>query len=195
MLSHPFGRATFAQSDVLDVQAVRDFAKTYRACVCATQHYHDYIFSNVHMPRRLLEIQVDIVVDNQIVVALALIDIGATHTFMAHRFIKKNNIKTQTLQEVMRVHVANGSAIKTSERTSPVVMRIGKDYAAPTRFISLDLERYDILLGLDWLAKHDAVLYASVRKMVFYTKTKTARVEHTVHVERDAAPSSAQART
>ena len=173
----------------MNVENMRVYARVYRACLCdSSQRYHDYVLTNTHMPRRLLEIRVNMLIDNRVVPAFALIDIGATHTFMARRFIKRHGIRTQELPDTMRVRVADGSAIRTSERTHALVMRIGDAYAERTSFISLDLERYDVLLGLDWLEKHDAVLYAKARKMIFYTTSSRTRVEHILYVERDAAP-------
>ena len=178
--------------DIVDVKGMQEFLKSYRArvCACTTHEYHDFIFSNIHRPRRLLEVRVELLINNKVVSALALIDIGATHTFMAHSFITRHNVKTQELGNTMRVHVANGAGIATNHRTTPLVLRIGDAYAEPTSFISLDLVRYDILLGLDWLEKHDAVLYTSARKMVFYTQCqiRRTRVEHTLYVGCTAPP-------
>ena len=189
---HQLDETTDRLGDIVDVKGMQEFLKGYpaRVCACTTHGFHDFIFSNIHRPRRLLEVRVDLIINNNVVSALALIDIGATHTFMAQSFINKHTVKTQDLGNTMRVHVANGAGITTNHRTTPVVMRIGDVYAEPTSFISLDLVRYDILLGLDWLEEHDAVLYTGARKMVFYTQCqiRRTRVEHTLHVGCTAPP-------
>lgn len=132
--SHRTDETTDRLGDVVDVQGMREFLKSYRAHVFAgtTHEYHDFIFSTIHTPRRLLEVRVELVINNRIVSALALIDIGATHTFMARTFIGEHNVKTQELGDTMRVHVANGAGITTNHRTTPMVMRIGNAYAEPT---------------------------------------------------------------
>ena len=111
---------------------------------------------------------------------------------MARQLIKRHGISTQDLPDTMRVRVADGSAIRTNERTHALAMRIGDVYTAPISFISLDLERYDVLLGLDWLETHDAVLYAKARKMIFFTTSDHTKVEHTLYVGRDAAPTQGE---
>ena len=109
---------------------------------------------------------------------LALVDIGATNSFVAKNFVERYDCPTRIIAP-LRVHCAAGDPVRTERQTDKLVMRIGERFASPTRFVVLDLARYDLLLGLDFLRKHRAIVDLGAHKVVLYHQG----VEHTFCVD------------
>ena len=89
--------------------------------------------------------------------AYALVDPGATHSFISVPFTEKHQIESQPIDGRMVVSVPNGD-IMISERIVPGSRLViqNKDFLAD--LIVLGIHVFDIVLGMDWLSKHRAAL-------------------------------------
>ena len=89
--------------------------------------------------------------------AYALVDPGATHSFISISFTKRHQIESQPIDGHMVVSVPNGD-IMISERIVPVSRLViwNKDFLA--YLIVLGIHDFNIVLGMDWLSKHRATL-------------------------------------
>ena len=89
--------------------------------------------------------------------AYALVDPGATHSFMSVPFTERHQIESQPIDGRMVVSVPNGDTM-ISERIvlgSRLVIQ-NKDF--PTYLIVLGIHDFDIVVGMDWLSRHRATL-------------------------------------
>ena len=161
-------------SNVYNVDAAREFSRAHRSTVDGSGKYDDFIFAAVAKPSKLIEVIVTLDVDGVLQEALALVDIGATNSFVARRFVERYKCATRTIQP-LRVHSANGNPVSTNQQTQALVMRLGDRFICPTRFVVMDLAKYDILLGLDFLKRHRAVVDLGTQQMVLVHRG----VEHT----------------
>ena len=87
--------------------------------------------------------------------AYALVDPGATHSFISVPFTKRHQIESHPIDGRMVVSVPNGDTM-ISERIVPGSRLViqNKDFSAD--LIVLGIHDFDIVLGMDWLSKHRA---------------------------------------
>ena len=89
--------------------------------------------------------------------AYALVDLGATHSFISIPFTERHQIESKPIDGRMVVSVPNGVTM-ISERIVPGSRLLiqNKDFSA--NLIVLGIRDFDIVLGMDWLSKHRAAL-------------------------------------
>ena len=89
--------------------------------------------------------------------AYALVDLGATHSFISVPFTERHQIESQPIDGRMVVSVPNGDTM-ISERIVPGSRLViqNKDFLAD--LIVLGNRDFDIVLGMDWLSRHKANL-------------------------------------
>ena len=86
--------------------------------------------------------------------AKVLIDPGSTHSFVRPRFMKELKLRYENLPYVVEVSTPTGKqALETDKiyRNCDVMI---KDRPFPADLIFLAIHGYDIILGMDWLAKY-----------------------------------------
>ena len=88
--------------------------------------------------------------------ARALIDCGATHSFVSETWVRKSNIPTYFTGQMTTVTLADGHHQVTPERrTKDQEWRIG-DFSWQESMTVIQLQsRYDMVLGKPWLAAHN----------------------------------------
>ena len=89
--------------------------------------------------------------------AYALVDPGATHSFISVPFTERHQIESQPIDGRMVVSVPNGD-IMISERIVPGSRLVIQNKDFPADLIVLGINDFDIVLGMDWLSKHRATL-------------------------------------
>ena len=89
--------------------------------------------------------------------AYALVDLGATHSFISIPFTERHQIESQPIDGRMVVSVPNGDTMISEMIVlgSRLVIQ-NKDF--PADLIVLGIHDFDIVLGMDWLSKHRATL-------------------------------------
>ena len=87
--------------------------------------------------------------------ALALLDTGASHSFVSLRFIETNRINFQKV--VDSATVADGQSMPLHGKTK-IHMMFGSFQNNASVYVAALNPAYDIILGMDWLDKHHAVL-------------------------------------
>ena len=82
----------------------------------------------------------------------ALIDSGATHSFIHHTRVKEWKLPTKTLESPLNIYTVDGSEHKDGQVTKyiQVPSQIG-DWKGNIRLLITDLHDSTILLGADWL--------------------------------------------
>jgi hypothetical protein len=84
-----------------------------------------------------------------------LFDSGATHSFLSIMFIKLSRLSVRTVEVGLKVATTVGKTVTCSRiaRGCPITIK-GRTFQA--NLIVLPLHGYNVILRMDWLAKHFA---------------------------------------
>ena len=89
--------------------------------------------------------------------AYVLIDPGATHSFISAKFIAQVNIEIQPIDCSMVVSLPTGdSLIANRVYMGCRVIIEGHEFRA--NLVLLDIQDFDVILGMDWLSRHHATM-------------------------------------
>jgi hypothetical protein len=93
--------------------------------------------------------------------AVILFDSGASHTFISKKFVEKYCIPCIESKEGFIIH-SPGGQIFTKEVAFHVPVTLAeRDF--PTNMIVLKSQDIDVILGMNWLAQHKAILNTDLR--------------------------------
>ncbi|XP_075487889.1 uncharacterized protein LOC142527061 [Primulina tabacum] len=87
----------------------------------------------------------------------ALLDSGATHSFISESFVKRLGIIPVAMDLDFRVSIPSGDQMFTSRIVRRLELRL-QQKAVQADMIVLPLPESDIILGMDWLASHGVVI-------------------------------------
>ncbi|XP_073049486.1 uncharacterized protein [Primulina eburnea] len=87
----------------------------------------------------------------------SLLDSGATHLFISESFVKRLGIIPVAMDSVFRVSIPSGDQMFASQIVKRLELRLQK-YMVHPDLIVLSLPEFDIILGMDWLSCHGAVI-------------------------------------
>jgi hypothetical protein len=93
--------------------------------------------------------------------AIILFDSGASHTFISKKFVEKYCIPCIESREGFIVHSLGGQ-IFTKEVAFHVPVTLA-EWDFPTNMIVLKDQDIDVILGMNWLAQHKAILNTDLR--------------------------------
>ncbi|KAG3147461.1 hypothetical protein PC128_g23789 [Phytophthora cactorum] len=104
----------------------------------------------------------------------ALVDLGASNNFVRQQSLPKLNFEdVDTPRRVLEVRLATGTTVRTEKR----VVRVCFSYKHPVfveDLIVLDLDdKFDLVLGMPWLARHDPVVNWEKRTLVRFGRNAT----------------------
>ncbi|XP_073291065.1 uncharacterized protein [Primulina huaijiensis] len=113
--------------------------------------------------------------------AYVLFDCGAVHSFMSKRFAKKLGTKPDNLEEPYRVATPANRILETRALYRDIGVLIdNQNFKA--NLIQLNMVEFDVILGMDWLAKNPALVDCHGKtvtiqaphqeKILFHGKTK-----------------------
>ncbi|KAJ3704277.1 hypothetical protein LUZ61_007982 [Rhynchospora tenuis] len=89
--------------------------------------------------------------------AYSLIDTGASHSFVSQNFVNLNGWETEPRDRVMLVQTPLGKTVLVDRVCRNLRVQIaGRNLTA--ELVVLDMRDFDVLLGLDWLTTHHAVI-------------------------------------
>ncbi|XP_073017316.1 uncharacterized protein [Primulina eburnea] len=125
--------------------------------------------------------------------AYTLFDCGATHSFVSRRFAKKLKLEHDILSEPLRVATPASKTIETHK-----VYRNCKICICNQTFemelIQLNMVEFDIILGMDWLAKNHAIVDCQKKDIRLQTPAKGEVVYHGKSKEIKSLLTASQAR-
>jgi hypothetical protein len=93
--------------------------------------------------------------------AVILFDSGALHTFISKKFVEKHCIPYNESREGFIIH-SPGGQIFTKEVAFHVPVILA-EWDFPTNMIVLKGQDIDVILGMNWLAQHKAILNTDLR--------------------------------
>ena len=89
--------------------------------------------------------------------AYALIDPGATHSFISMKFITQVNLEIQPIDCSMVVSLPTGDSL-IADRVYMGCRVIIEGYEFRANLVLLDIQDFDVILGMDWLSRHHATM-------------------------------------
>jgi hypothetical protein len=87
---------------------------------------------------------------------IILFDSGASHTFISKRFVEQHCIPYDESREGFKIHSPGGQIFTKEVAFQVPVTLAGRDF--PTNMIVLKGQDIDVILGMNWLAQHKAIL-------------------------------------
>src|SRR5688572_22693398 len=93
--------------------------------------------------------------------AIILFDSGASHTFISKKFVEQHHIAYHESKEGFKIHSPGGQIFTREVAYQVPVSLAGRDF--PTNMIVLKGQDIDVILGMNWLAKHKATLNTDQR--------------------------------
>jgi hypothetical protein len=99
--------------------------------------------------------------------ACTLFDFGATHSFISTLYAKICHISTQPLDQDLLVQTPRGEKLTCNRiiMNYPIII---KDRILPANFVVLKTLGYNILLGMDWLARYYACINCREKEVIFH---------------------------
>ena len=98
--------------------------------------------------------------------AVVLFDTRATHSFVSTPFMKKLDIPLRTLEDTFLTTLPSGEIMPSDHMLQAVLIRIA-NRELYCNLIVLDMQDYDIILGMDFLSKYGASIECRKRKVIF----------------------------
>ncbi|XP_022156067.1 uncharacterized protein LOC111023035 [Momordica charantia] len=98
--------------------------------------------------------------------AYALFDSGSSHSFIASTFVQHADLELESLGFLLSVSTPSGSVLVTSQ-----VVKGGQlsfdGQTLEVKLIQLDMQDFDVILGMDWLAANEANINCSKKEVNF----------------------------
>ncbi|KAK8952452.1 hypothetical protein KSP39_PZI004219 [Platanthera zijinensis] len=89
--------------------------------------------------------------------ARVLFDSGVTHSFVARRFVDKHRLNVDQLGDSFNIKLPSSDSVISSQGVLRCPIYLG-NFLAFADLMILDLADFDVILGMDWLSKYDAVI-------------------------------------
>ena len=91
------------------------------------------------------------------ILANALIDFAATHSFASNAFVRKLGTTPECLEVNYSVTIPSGDEIISNQilRACQILIDGRSLYA---NFVVLNIQDFDVILGMDWLTKYHAII-------------------------------------
>ncbi|KAJ9671051.1 hypothetical protein PVL29_027172 [Vitis rotundifolia] len=104
--------------------------------------------------------------------AHVLFDPGATHSFISASFSSLLDIEFVPLHCSLCVETPMGSKVESKWVCHACVLHI-EGLEVTMDLVLLDISSFDVIVGMDWLARHHAVLDCYLKKVTFQTSCGT----------------------
>jgi predicted aspartyl protease len=106
--------------------------------------------------------------------ATVLFDSGASHSFITEQFVTKHDVPKGSMKTHLLISSPNGE-MKSTYVCPQVNLKIGEiDFEED--LVILTSNGIDVILGMDWLSKHDGIILCA-KKSVLLTTPQGDRIE------------------
>ena len=95
-----------------------------------------------------------------------LIDPGATHSFISTKFIAQVNIEIHPIDCSMVVSLHTGDSL-IADRVHMGYRVIIEGHEFRANLVLLDIQDFDVILGMDWLSQHHATMDCFGKEVMF----------------------------
>ncbi|XP_075483566.1 uncharacterized protein LOC142523719 [Primulina tabacum] len=121
-----------------------------------------------------------------------LFDSGATHSFISKRFTKKLGLTPELLVEPFRVATPTSKTVETHRVHRKCKICIN-EHLFQAELIQLNMVEFDIILGMDWLARNNVMVDCKGKSVRLRTPNQKEVVYHGKSKERKSLLSASQA--
>ncbi|KAK8949163.1 hypothetical protein KSP39_PZI006059 [Platanthera zijinensis] len=98
--------------------------------------------------------------------ARVLFDSGATHSFVARAFVERCQWVLDRVGNAFCVKFPSGDSVISDQGVLDCPILFG-DFLAKADLKVIDLEDFDVILGMDWLSRYDAVIQCRGKRLDF----------------------------
>ena len=98
--------------------------------------------------------------------AYALFDPSAIHSFISSNFAKKHNFKFEPMDSELFVDTSVRGVVVTDSVCKTCVVKIA-DRELLADLTLLEMQDFDIIFGMDWLAAYYAIVDCHRKKVIF----------------------------
>jgi hypothetical protein len=88
--------------------------------------------------------------------AIILFDSGASHTFISKTFVEQHHIPCHESKEGFKIHSPGGHIFTREVAYQVPVTMAGRNF--PANMIVWKGQDIDVILGMNWLTQHKAIL-------------------------------------
>nr|GFC17753.1 reverse transcriptase domain-containing protein [Tanacetum cinerariifolium] len=96
--------------------------------------------------------------------ATALFDSGADRSFISTKFSTLINIKPVEIDTSYEVELADGKIVSTNNVLKGCTLNL-LNHSFPIDLMVIELGRFDVVIGMDWLSKNDAAILCGEKKL------------------------------
>ena len=98
--------------------------------------------------------------------AIILFDSGASHSFVSSSFVKAHDVNMEDGNKEWHVRVPTGDTQISKAVCKRFPIMIGY-LTMPTDLVVMEINDFDIILGMDWSSEHYAFIDCREKKVVF----------------------------
>jgi hypothetical protein len=100
-----------------------------------------------------------IIVDYTLII---LIDPGATESFISGAALKRIKVKAVEQDELSFVEMASGAKQKVGGKVTGCSLNLGDFFTKENLYVMI-LGSYDVVISMDWLESHEAILNCNTK--------------------------------
>ncbi|XP_052186125.1 uncharacterized protein LOC127797321 [Diospyros lotus] len=97
--------------------------------------------------------------------AYTLFDSGSTHSFISPKFASKLNAHVEHVSTPLGVTIPSGGIISMNHVVRTAKVEVKGNFLETTLYV-LDMQEFDVILGMDWLSKHHATILCFEKEIV-----------------------------
>ena len=94
---------------------------------------------------------------------------GASHSFIAASCVKELGLKVETLEKPLHVSSPLGTRMSVDMICQDCELEISRILLTMDLRV-MDMSNFDVILGMDWLTAHRAVIDCDHRRIISYTQ-------------------------
>ncbi|KAK8934648.1 hypothetical protein KSP39_PZI014257 [Platanthera zijinensis] len=98
--------------------------------------------------------------------ARVLFDSGATHSFVARAFVERYRLTLDRVRDTFSIKFPSSESLLSDLGVLDFPVLLG-DFLAKAYLKMIDLEDFDVILGMDWLSKYDMVIQCKGKRLDF----------------------------
>ena len=91
-----------------------------------------------------------------------LIDLGAIERFISSAVLKRIKVKVVKQDEFKYVEMVLGTKQKVGGKVTGCILNLGEFFTRDNLYVMI-LGSYDVVIGMDWLKSHEAILNCKMK--------------------------------
>ncbi|TYK22181.1 ty3-gypsy retrotransposon protein [Cucumis melo var. makuwa] len=105
--------------------------------------------------------------------ALVLFDSGSSHYFVSSVFVRQMGLEVEPLGSILSVSTPSGAVMLSKEKVKACQVEVANHMLDVTLLV-LDMQDFDVILGMDWLSANHASIDCFRKEVVFNPPSRTS---------------------